>query len=435
MPRHPSAILFALCAGLAACDDTRDSDPTGPTIATADADRQAVAPQWVFTRLSDGRGQATAINSKGQVVGFHSLREGTRAFLWSGGVLRNLGTLGGATSRAWAINEAGQVVGASTTADSLAHAFLWENGVMRDLGTLGGATSAATAIESGGRVVGYSQDTDGVTRAFIWENGTMRRLAGLETGYSRANDIDHMGRVVGQFGDPSAPRAFRWVAGRVRDLGTLGGPTAVATALGPEGKIIGWSITRDGFTRGFLWQNGAMRGLGTLAGGNSVANGISGLSHVVGWSAQPDSAARAFIWRDGVRSAVGIGSANGVNRNGWVVGSGTVEVQFPFLWRFTSELPAPGRIVLGTSFFFSDRNGSVDPAVDTVAAGTEVTWTWLSGPGVVHSVQSIGTLSFPSSGLKGGVGLTHKVRFTARGTYLYVCSAHPGNMKGRIVVR
>ena len=44
-----------------------------------------------------------------------------------------LGTLGDA--RAYAINDKGQVVGSSTTAEGTSYAFLWENGTMRDLGT------------------------------------------------------------------------------------------------------------------------------------------------------------------------------------------------------------------------------------------------------------------------------------------------------------
>jgi plastocyanin len=179
-----------------------------------------------------------------------------------------------------------------------------------------------------------------------------------------------------------------------------------------------------------------MRGLGTLAGGHSAANGISGLSHIAGWSQTLDGPGRVFLWKDGVRSDVGRGSANGVNRNGWVVGGLTVDGgHFPAVWRQTAEPPPPGRITVGTSFFLSDRNGSVDLAVDTVAVGTEVVWTWISGPAVSHSVQSVSTPSFPSSGLMGGIGVTYKVTFTQPGSYRYNCSAHPGNMTGRIVVR
>ena len=49
-----------------------------------------------------------------------------------------LGTLGGQSSLASAINEHRQIVGSSETAAGETHAFLWENGHMTDLGTLGG---------------------------------------------------------------------------------------------------------------------------------------------------------------------------------------------------------------------------------------------------------------------------------------------------------
>lgn len=428
------ALLFGLLAGLAACGE-RNSDPAGPELApaAADAEPRAAAPRWATTRLSIRSGLATDVNNQGQVVGYHHTTQGTRAFLWSNGTLRNLGTLGGGGSWALAINEAGAVVGRSTTASGATRAFLWQDGVMRDLGALGADYSVATGLDAAGRVVGYTDRFDGSeTLAFLWENGQMRRLPGLDRGHSTATAIDNQGRIVGWYGDPVSPRAFLWSAGRVTDLGTLGGQTAIAGALA-GGRIVGWSIAGSGAQRAFLWQNGSMAGLGTLAGGGSSANGINALGHVVGWSQQPDSQARAFLWKEGVMSTIATGQAEDINKAGWVVGSGSVP--FPVLWRLTTDPPPPPSVTVGTSYFLSDRNWSTDAAVDTVAVGTRLTWTWVTGPAVSHSVQSVGTPSFPSSPLMGGVGVTYSIRFDRAGTYRYNCVAHPGNMFGRVVVK
>lgn len=70
--------------------------------------------------------------------------------------MRDLGTLGGSESVAFAINSAGQIVGYSTTESGNAHAFMWDRGVMTDLGVLpGGSGSAAYGISERGDVVGF----------------------------------------------------------------------------------------------------------------------------------------------------------------------------------------------------------------------------------------------------------------------------------------
>src|SRR4029453_9969414 len=70
-------------------------------------------------------------------------------------VLVDLGTLGGSSSLALAVNHQGQVCGGSYTVGDLeSHAFLWTaTGGMIDLGTLGGSSSGAVAVNDRGEVV------------------------------------------------------------------------------------------------------------------------------------------------------------------------------------------------------------------------------------------------------------------------------------------
>ena len=89
---------------------------------------------------------------------------------------------------------------------------------------------------------------------------------------------------------------------------------------------------------------------------------------------------------------------------------------------------------VGDIFFTSALNSSSNPAVDTVAVNGTVTWTWAAGEVLPHSVQSVGSPSFTSSGILSGAGNTYQFRFTAPGTYQYECAVHGQLMTGRIVV-
>ena len=89
----------------------------------------------------------------------------------------------------------------------------------------------------------------------------------------------------------------------------------------------------------------------------------------------------------------------------------------------------------GTTAFISAHNGSSNPAVDTVAIGGTVTWTWTSTQGIAHSVQSLGSPAFASSAIMSGDGQTYSVMFTTPGTYQYDCAVHGTAMNGTVVVR
>lgn len=179
----------------------------------------------MLTRLpSRVRAVAYGINAAGQVVGMDDNGNWTHATLWDGQERTDLGTLGGRSATAQAINNAGQVVGEAQTASGDRRAFLWEDGVMTDLGTLPDTHTAwpsnlwsqANAINASGQIVGYSHDALGM-RAFLWEDGVMTHLEGLHV----AHAINDAGQIVG-----AGPyTAFLWERGVATDWRCSGCPT------------------------------------------------------------------------------------------------------------------------------------------------------------------------------------------------------------------
>ncbi len=90
-----------------------------------------------------------------------------------------------------------------------------------------------------------------------------------------------------------------------------------------------------------------------------------------------------------------------------------------------------GSVRVGPGIEFVSRHNGTRPAVDTIAAGATVTWTWSGND--PHSVRSIGTPSFQSSATLTGTG-TYAVRFDTPGSYRYDCVVHGAAMSGKIVV-
>lgn len=98
--------------------------------------------------------------------------------------ITDLGTLGGTVSKAYGINDSGQVVGYSHITSGMPHhAFLYDGTIMQDLGTLGGTYSYALGINNSGQVVGESKTTgDAAVHTFLYDGGTMYDLSDLFLG-------------------------------------------------------------------------------------------------------------------------------------------------------------------------------------------------------------------------------------------------------------
>lgn len=150
---------------------------------------------------------------------------------WKVSELPGLGGVG--TAYALTNNFGYDVVGASRTADGSGRAVLWHLGTAQDLGTLGGPTSIAYGVAeagSGVQVVGYSEVLPSGSSAFSFQGGRMTALEGLGGQQAVAYGV-LAGRVVGfATRADAARRPVVWEDGRLRDLGTLS-PGARSTAL------------------------------------------------------------------------------------------------------------------------------------------------------------------------------------------------------------
>ena len=179
----------------------------------------------------------------------------------------------------------------ATFQTALADAFRWKDGVMADLGSLPpNHFSAGGSINARGWIAGQGTSSTvdpnlGVNegRALLWTNRRLIDLGDLPGGHqSLSVYVDDNGEVVG-FSDNGVPdvnsdfffptgtqiRTFLWQNGKMRDIGTLGGASAVPGIIceaQPRNFVVGASFVDDNVNAStgvptvdpFLWKDGKM---------------------------------------------------------------------------------------------------------------------------------------------------------------------------------
>ena len=269
-------------------------------------------PVYTVTNIGTLGGPSSSandINNLGQVVGGSVTAEGdSRGFLYHNGTLTNLGTPPGlGATNARSINDAGDIAVNATSSDnqSVQRAFIYPNGVYQDLGTLsGGSEINATSIANGGFVTGNGNAAGSDRRAFLHVGGSTITLGTLGGDRSVGQGVNSLGHVVGYAETATgANHAFLYTggaggaggAGALQDLGTLGGTVSQANAINDHGGIAGQSaVNSQGATRAFRYQDGNMIDLGTLGDGSSFANDINNAGDVVGY-VQANSGPSPFV--------------------------------------------------------------------------------------------------------------------------------------------
>ena len=292
------------------------------------------------------------------------------ATVWDHGEIRNLGTLGGGFSIAISVTDHGFVMGAAENGIvdtsgfsgfdgvSQIRGFGWNGGEIFDLGTLGGTGTFPNAMNNAGEIVGTSTTsaTPGPFGAppqapFLWKNGKMLNLGSLGGKHGVGNAINQRGDVVGASSLASQPfacqfyylsagcRAFLWSHGQMKDLGTLGGASSAAEEINSSGEVAGFSaIAGDQFFHAFAWKRSTMIDLGTIDADNySRAFGMNDKGQIVGqswfWDGQNTTASHAFVWNgEGAivdlntlvtnRTDLNLTEASFITDRGWIVANG-----------------------------------------------------------------------------------------------------------------
>ena len=151
----------------------------------------------------------TGINNAGYTVALALRNDIQRSFLRTpGGAYLDLGDLSPvpvSITEGHAINNRNQITGASgefSTPEIPFRAFLWTRGVMRDLGDAGLTPNEGNDINDRGQVTGYVAVPDDTHSriAFIYTHGRLQDIDGRPAGrdrYSQGQGINNRGHAVG----------------------------------------------------------------------------------------------------------------------------------------------------------------------------------------------------------------------------------------------
>jgi probable HAF family extracellular repeat protein len=317
-------------------------------LASASASLCVAQTSYTITDLgalnSNGYSVARAVNSTAEVTGAAGLNNSSSSevFLYSGGTMTGLGTLGGTSGIGNGINASGQVAGYSQNSSSAYRAFLASGGTMTDLGDLGGGSAVGYAINDVGQVVGSAVTSDGSNHPFLYSNGKMIDLGTLGSPkgtdwWNSAQGVNNAGVVTGTSYDANGNFfSFVWSNGKMTKMGTLGGPWSQGYAINNKGQITGVAYTKNGSAHAFIAPCGKCRltDLGTFAGSTSTVWGfaINDSGVVVGQSTFAGTY-HAFVYSSGkikdLNKLIPAGSgwvlieAQGINASGQIVGMGT----------------------------------------------------------------------------------------------------------------
>jgi probable HAF family extracellular repeat protein len=264
-------------------------------------------------------------------------------------------------TRAFGINNAGQIVGSiENPSPGPPQGFVYNTGLFTPLNVPGASETDVRGINNGGQIVGFFQDIAGY-HGFLDVGGSFSRIDVPGAVRTNALGINNAGQIVGSFGNSVAPigdHAFLYSGGSFTQLDVPGRDHTNAYGINDAGQIVGtFGGTGE---HGFLYTGGSFTQLDAPGVAATLAFGINDAGDIVG-TLEEDSSSDGFLYRNGAFITLDVPgaaatSAFGINDVGQIVGVFETFDQLGrsnfhgFLATPTSEIPEPsGLALLGVS--------------------------------------------------------------------------------------
>ncbi len=321
-----------------------------------------------------------------------------------------LGTLGGSSSSALAVNSTGQVVGTSATSDGASHAFIWAPpGPVADLGLPPGGT--ATTISTSGLVSGNVRQADGSSHVFFLGSGhiftdlgpgednppvpVVDPFSGWSFQGAYGAGANDSGEIAGYMTSGGQIRGFLYTPTfGFTDIGALWHGWTWATAIAGDGTVVGSSQiegtptdTYASFGHAVIYRDRLLTDMNAYvdpsAGMTLIrANAIS--DKYIAGTAQGRGPVLPFRFNRTTNEVefapttwTGDVFTSGVNNAGEVVGFGTVDVQggqvAPFI--YSDQLGFRNL----NDLIPSNSGWSLQTAAGINDSGDIVGWGWYAG--------------------------------------------------------
>ncbi len=193
-----------------------------------------------------GGSDANAINNNGDIAGDYYDADGfAHGFLRQGGVFSTL------DSTPYGLNDGGMVVGSFFGGTSHSTGYVLFNGVSTPIAVPGARDTYAYAINNRGDVVGAS-DVPGTSSGFLLRDGVLTSFRAPGASFTEAHGINNAGTIVGFSNDGNQASGFVLSGGVFTTIQVPGALDTAIYGINDAGTLVGYYDTADGGLHAFI---------------------------------------------------------------------------------------------------------------------------------------------------------------------------------------